>query len=126
LFGRLIIPLAIVFVCAITGARDCSAIPDAELGVTEAREAADDEVLALCAANPRAMSNPEIANGESGVVVRSTEFVVRADPCERDPFCLALLLWMKRLDGLFEGLVEDALFGTPAVMDAGGGGGLCC
>jgi hypothetical protein len=62
LFGRLTIPLVVVFVCNDNGgARDGPVLDAAEFGVPAPRELPDDVgfdvILELCAANPRAMSN---------------------------------------------------------------------
>lgn len=55
------------------------------------------------------MSIPEMGGAESGLVVRSTDLGLRDDACVRDPFCFALLVWMKRFDGLADGALIGAL-----------------
>lgn len=65
MFGRLIIPLVVVFVCNDNGgARDGPVLDAAEFGVPAPRELPDDVgfevVFELCAVNPRAMSNAVI------------------------------------------------------------------
>lgn len=81
MFGRLIIPLVVVFVCKGTGgARDGPMLDVAEFGVPAPRELAEDVVFdvvfELCAVNPRAMSKAVI-----GVIDGSVREATGAADC---------------------------------------------